>query len=750
MKKYTLYTLFIVLLFSFSTHLVDAETAIHWNSIGPGGGGRITGITIDPKNEKIVYVYTDVSGVFKSTNGGAHFRSINTGLKNLAIQNLVIDPNHSNILYLGTRASGIYRSTDGGSHWVKKSKGLIPSGAQLSYPIKALAIDPQHPKTLYAAYGEVLGNDHVIHSTGYKKYSRGNIYKSTNRGKTWHMVSTGAHQIKTPAYVYELAVNPKKSKKIYATTETGFYVSSDGGVNWKKQSHGLPSKDVRGLAINPHHPDILYVTVWSKKNHWNGGVFRSSDGGHTWKKRNSGLRHRSSSNYPDVVIDPRHPHTLYTSDIAYGGDSGIQKSTNEGKTWNSLITHNKKKQSFPNIDIWKNGKTDSFGNISASSIAIAASATRTLYFGTSMAVFQTTNGGKTWIAAHTKKWNDGSWQSRGIENSCVRSIVIDPKNTETLYIGNADIGLLKSTNQGKSFTVQRSGMGKYSSDIAGITVDPKQSSLLYAAGHPDNTFTRSVVMKSSDSGEHWSIIGKKATGLPTGGGITSPIVIDPSSPTEKRTLYVAKYGSGVYKSTNGGKTWRAKNTGLPHTHRARSIVIDPKNTTILYVGFGKNGGIFKTTTGGNTWSRIDHNMMRDIYDLTIDPSDSDTVYASVKNYWNSAAHKNYPSSKIGGVFVTHDGGNSWSQILQNDTVREVAVDPTSKQRIYAVTKDDPYHDDYLAKGMYKSSNRGKDWSLMNGNLPNTNLNTITLDPKNSNKLYVGSACNGVFTALDKN
>jgi photosystem II stability/assembly factor-like uncharacterized protein len=332
----------------------------------------MTEITADPKHPNTVYVGTDLAGVFKSTNGGKHFKPINRGLKNLAIQTIAIDPQHTAVVYIGTRAGGIYKSTDGGMHWKKKNNGLPASGAKLNFPVKALAIDPQNTQVLYAAYGEALGNNFVIHSEGYKKYSTGDIYKSTDGGRSWTIISTGAAHITSPAYVYELEVDPQTSSIIYATTDTGFYVSTDGGINWTARSTGLPYHDVRGLAVDPDHPNIVYVTVWSKKKNWQGGVYRSTDRGQHWTARSTGLHHSTDSNYPMVIVDPTTPTTIYTTDSAGNGRSGIFKSTDSGQHWDGLIEHATGKKAFVNLDIWKNDKTDGYGNASTNAIAISA------------------------------------------------------------------------------------------------------------------------------------------------------------------------------------------------------------------------------------------------------------------------------------------------------------------------------------------------------------------------------------------
>ncbi|MEK7395970.1 MAG: hypothetical protein AAB116_03435, partial [Candidatus Poribacteria bacterium] len=722
------------------------------SSIGPGGGGFLTAIAIDPTNENIVYVGTDLAGIFKSTDGGQNFKFICKGLKNLVIQKIVIDPRNTNILYLGTEG-GLYKSTDGGGNWVKKINGFIESGSSLSYPIKAIAIDPNNSNIIYAGFGNALGNDSVHYSWGYDKYSQGQIYKSTNGGETWKLIiNTG---IETPAYIFEIAISSANSNNIFITTEKGFYKSNNGGISWVRKTvcldrmTGIPFNDVRGLALHPTDPNILYVTVWSPQTPWNGGVFKSIDAGETWVAKNQGLLHRNDgsggllSNYPDVVIDSKNPDIIYTGDSCWGAYS-VHKSTNGGTTWTDIIIYSG--------GAYQNIKIGPYGNSSVEVLAIANSNPNIVYFGTSMCVYKTANAGSNWIAVYTKEITPDVWQTSGIENTCLLDIAVDPTNSNTAYFGYADIGLLKSVDGGISFKTLRQGMDKYYADITSIVFDPDNSSILYAAGHPDNSFSEAVVMKSVDAGNTWSIIGNGASGLSLTGAIWAPIVIDPQSPRGTRKLYVAKYGSGIYKSTNGGRSWQAINNGLPVNRNIRALVIDPKNVNILYAGIYQNGqngvadygGVYKTIDGGGNWLQMDSNQMIDIWGLAVSPQNSSIVYAAVSSHWDAVNHRAYR----GGVFRSTDAGKTWKQILDSNWIRTIAINPLNPSIIYAATFDNPYHDDYMSAGIHRSIDGGDHWALVNNNLPNTNVYKITIDHSDPRIIYIGTGGSGGFKGID--
>jgi len=121
----------------------------NWRAIGLTNR-YVRALAIDPQRPTTLYAGTD-GGVYKSTDGGASWRAINTtGLTNRNVWALAIDPQTPTTLYAGTRGGGVYKSTDGGARWQAINTGLT------NLEVRALAIDPQTPTTLYAGTGSVV------------------------------------------------------------------------------------------------------------------------------------------------------------------------------------------------------------------------------------------------------------------------------------------------------------------------------------------------------------------------------------------------------------------------------------------------------------------------------------------------------------------------------------------------------------------------------------------------------------------
>ncbi len=164
-----------------------------WTSNGPDAG-LVLALAINPQSPATLYAGIWGVGVFESTNGGASWSAINTGLPaNTIVYALAIDPQSPATLYAGTIDGGVYMSTNGGASWSAANTGLA------NIYMLALAIDPQSPATLYA------GTD------------GGGVFESTDGGASWSAINNGL----TDSYVQALAIDPQSPATLYAGTRGG-------------------------------------------------------------------------------------------------------------------------------------------------------------------------------------------------------------------------------------------------------------------------------------------------------------------------------------------------------------------------------------------------------------------------------------------------------------------------------------------------------------------------------------------------
>ncbi|MFC2120575.1 WD40/YVTN/BNR-like repeat-containing protein [Bacteroidota bacterium] len=226
-------------------------------------------------------------------------------------------------------------------------------------------------------------------------------------------------------------------------------------------------------------------------------------------------------------------------------------------------------------------------------------------------------------------------------------------------------------------------------------------------------------------------------------GRISDLAVNPCKPSE---FYVAAASGGVWKTTNNGVTFKPifDNQG---SYSIGCVTIDPNNHNVIWVGTGENNnqrvvsygdGVYKSEDGGNSWKNVGLKESEHIGMITVDPRNSDVVYvAAYGPLWSAGGDR--------GVYKTIDGGKSWKKILdisENTGVNEVHMDPRNPDVLYAAAHQRRRRQwTYLGggpeSGIYKSVDAGKSWNKINRGLPGGDKGRIGLDisPANPEILY---------------
>jgi photosystem II stability/assembly factor-like uncharacterized protein len=214
------------------------------------------------------------------------------------------------------------------------------------------------------------------------------------------------------------------------------------------------------------------------------------------------------------------------------------------------------------------------------------------------------------------------------------------------------------------------------------------------------------------------------------------------------------YGDGVYKSTDGGKTW--SHLGLEDTRQIGALIVDPHNPDIVLVAafghaFGPSTerGVFRTTDGGKSWTKV---LYRDeqtgAIDVSFDPHDATIVYAAL---WQARRQPwNFSSGGPGsGLFRSADGGVTWKQLSGNGLPSgilgriHVSISGADSKRIYAMIEA-------AQGGLFRSDDRGEHWQRINddGRLSQRAwyFSTILADPKDVDTVYAENT--GLFRSTD--
>lgn len=248
---------------------------------------------------------------------------------------------------------------------------------------------------------------------------------------------------------------------------------------------------------------------------------------------------------------------------------------------------------------------------------------------------------------------------------------------------------------------------------------------------------------------------QKATELgpaPIGNGsYTGRVAAIACDPTNASRFYVGGADGGVWRTLDGGATWKPLTDFMPTT-AIGALAVDPTNPQVIYAGSGEANyanhsryglGLYKSTDGGDTWSVLGAGTFagRCFSKIVIDPSNTQVLYASITpagGFPEKAAAKGHPQANGPiGVFKSTDGGVSWGQLtsgLPNQAATDLVINPTNPQilyaaigRIFGATEN----------GIYKTTNGGSSWTKLVGGLPTTTLGRISLGISASNpaRLY---------------
>ncbi|HEY7500558.1 MAG TPA: hypothetical protein VH740_18695 [Vicinamibacterales bacterium] len=687
----------------------DLLNATSFRNIGPfRTSAWVTEIAVPdtPARDHLytIYAATRTGGLWKTTNNGITWAPISDSVDVAAVGAVAVASSNSSIVWMGTgdqanaRSSysgkGVFKSIDAGKSW--QLMGLPDS-----HHIARIVIHPTNPEIVYvAAMGHLFSRNE----------ERG-VFRTRNGGKTWDKVlyvddGTGA---------IDLAINKKSPDTLYAAMYekhrtpwqltlggpgSGVYRTDDGGVKWRKLE-GLPSGNVGriGLDVNPRNPNLLTIIVENlnaRKDGMPGRVDACQVGA---AARGGGGRGGRGST---------------------GGPMGneVYRSEDGGKTW--------KKTHGDDVDVAGSKAPYSFNQIKTN----PADPNQIIVNSDSM--YESRDGGKTWSCDFF----------RGVFGD-FRSLWWDEQDPQRIMLGS-DGGVNVSYDGGRTgdyFLNMRVG------EVYAIGVDMDDPYNVYGGLQDHDSWKGPSNSKGGRiTLEDWTTVG-------TGDGMYNQV-----DPTSSRWAYNSFQTGGQRRfdqwtgQAANIQPQRAQGAPALRYNWITPLVLSPHNPQIVYTGAQV---LFRSLNRGDAWQEISPDLTTN--DTSKCGLNSGYVpYCTITSISESpaAAGVIWIGTDDGKVQVTRDHGASWVDVTPAIASAGGPVDryvsrvfASPHQSGTAFVAKNGFRNDDFQPFLYRTTDFGKSWTSIAGNLVRSPINVIVQDRKNTNLLIVGNDL-GVWASID--
>ena len=701
---------------------------------------------------------------------GLEFRNIGPAMTSGRIADIAIHPENENIWYVAVGSGGVWKTMNSGTTWTP----LFDK--EKVYSIGCVTIDPKTPHTIWVGTGENVGGRHVGFGDG--------IYVSHDDGKTWKNMG-----LPNSEHISKIIVHPENSDIVWAASQgplwskggdRGIYKTIDGGKTWKRTLGDTEWVGATDMLINLDNPDVLYAATWQRHRTVAGylgggpgsGLHKSTDGGETWKALKNGIP-KSNLGKTGLAMSPFDSDVIYAALEMDRTKGGVFMSTNAGESWS--------KQS----DAVSGGTGPHYYQ----ELIASPHHEGTLYFMNNSAL-ESKDHGKTFTN-----------MSRSNQHSDSHALVFKPSDPNYLLIGT-DGGLYESFDNTQSWKYVRNlPITQYFK----IAVDDAEPFYNVYGGTQDNGShggpSRTISSDGIANADWWKTLGADGAQTATEPGNPdisygefqqgalwridsktretvfiqpqaregdpyerfnwdAPILVSSHNP---KRLYFAS--QRVWKSENRGDGWQPISGDLTlnqermtfpyygssqswdnawdigamsNYNTITSLTESPIQEGLIYAGTD-DGLIQVTEDGGTNWRKISLNTVKGlpttpfVNDVRADLFDANVVYAALDNH-KYGDYKPY-------IIKSNDKGKTWS-LINGDLPGKLLIwrlvqDHVKKDLLFAATEF----------GVYFTSNGGLNWIELEGGMPTIPIRDITIQ-RRENDLIAGSFGRGIFILDD--
>jgi len=668
---------------------------------------------------------TTPPGLNEATFSGLEWRGIGPALMSGRIAHIAVDPTDRSTWYIGVGSGGVWKTENRGTTLTPIFEG------QGSYSIGTITIDPNNHNTVWVGTGENVGGRHVGYGDG--------VYKSLDGGATWKNMG-----LKDSEHIGMITVDPRDSNVVYVAAQgplwsgggdRGLFKTVDGGKNWELILSGGEYTGVNEVHMDPRNPDVLFASKHQRYRNvaalMNGGpesgIYKSTDAGRSWRELTTGLPDEDMGKI-GLAISPIDPEVVYATIELGQRKGGFWRSADGGESWEKRSDH-LSGGTGPHYYQEIFASPHKFDHIYQMDASLHVSE----------------DGGKTFVL-----------QRHGHKHGDHHAMVFDPNDPDYILFGT-DGGVYESYDRGENY---RFLSNLPVTQFYKVAVDYDEPFYNVYGGTQDN-FTQGGPSRTDNvngiRNSDWFIT-LFSDGHQPAVDPTDPDIVYSEWQQGNLVRFDRKTGEIVYiqPQAEAGEIQDRFNWDSP-------IVISPHNPATLYFGSKR---VWRSNDRGDSWTaisgdlshgadRLKEPMMGRVwsFDAAWDlwaMSDFGTVTSLSESPVVEGLL--YAGTDDGRIHISEDGGANWRaverlpEIVDHFFVNDIKADLHNADTVYVVVDDHKSGD--FSPYVLKSTNRGRSWVSISGNLPDRHVAwRIVQDHVNPGLLFLGTEF-GVFFSID--